>query len=67
MAEKSGMKYLIQLIYKKCWDIIEVRQYIRLFFSNIDLDDVDTEKLVSILNDLAAMCLGESDDLPPPP
>ncbi len=66
-ACENGMKYLIELVYKKCWDVLEVRQYIRRFLLNNDDIDDDPEKLLDILNTLAAICLGESDDLPPPP
>ncbi|MFZ8808413.1 MAG: hypothetical protein ACO2PN_09950 [Pyrobaculum sp.] len=59
------MRYLIELIYRKCWDIAEVRQYIRKFLLDADLER--TTELLEILDTLAAVCLGESDDLPPPP
>ncbi|MFZ8837599.1 MAG: hypothetical protein ACO2PM_01425 [Pyrobaculum sp.] len=63
------MKYLIRLLYKKCWDDIEVRSYIRRYLLD-DLDASEAEKLLKIfdiLDELAAKCLGEVDDLPPPP
>jgi len=59
------MKYIIELVYKKCWDILEVRQYIRRFL--FDDEHIEPEKLLEILDALAAVCLGESEDLPPPP
>jgi hypothetical protein len=58
------MKYLTQLIYKKCWDDLEIRRYIRKYLLN---DDIEVEKLIKILDELAAVCIGEADDLPPPP
>ncbi len=60
------MKYLIQLVYKKCWDVIEVRSYIRRFLLSESVD-IEPQKLLEVLDVLAAVCLGESDDLPPPP
>ncbi len=60
------MKYLIQLVYKKCWDVLEVRQYVRQYLLGFD-DELEPKKLLEILDALAAVCLGESDDLPPPP
>jgi hypothetical protein len=59
------MKYLVTLLYKKCWDVFDVRQYIRRFL--LDADDIEPKKLLEILDELAAVCLGETDDLPPPP
>jgi hypothetical protein len=64
-ADRSGMRYLIEFVYKKCWEVREVRQYVRRFLSD-DLN-YSAEKLLNILDELAAVCLGESDDLPPPP
>ena len=62
------MKYLIELLYKKCWDIAEIRYYVRKFLLHDDLEiEMEIKKLVKILDELAAVCLGESDDLPPPP
>jgi hypothetical protein len=60
------MKYLIELVYKKCWDVSEVRHYIRRFLFD-DIEHTEPKKLLEILDALAAVCLGESDDLPPPP
>ncbi len=60
------MKYLIQLVYKKCWDVLEVRRYVRQYL-DLDDDELEPKKLLEILDALAAVCLGESDDLPPPP
>jgi hypothetical protein len=61
------MKYLVELLYKKCWDT-EVRYYIRKYLLNDDaVYDMEIEKLAKILDELAAVCLGESDDLPLPP
>jgi hypothetical protein len=66
-TDESGMKYLITLLYKKCWDVMEVRQYIRRFLFDVDDAEYEPKKLLEILDALAAMCLGESEDLPPPP
>jgi hypothetical protein len=64
----SYMKYLITLLYKKCWDVTEVRQYIRRFlFDDDSVENLEPKRLLEILNELAAVCLGETDDLPPPP
>jgi len=60
------MRYLIELLYKKCWEIFEVRQYVRKYLLHDNLE-MEIEKLVRILDELAAVCLGEGDDLPPPP
>jgi len=60
------MKYLVELIYRKCWEIFEVRQYVRKYLLHGDLE-MEIEKLVKILDELAAVCLGEADELPPPP
>ena len=66
------MKYLIELIYRKCWDDGELRNYVRTHLMDLDTSDFnqDPERLmavVDVLDALAAKCLGESDDLPPPP
>jgi hypothetical protein len=66
------MKYIIQLIYRRCWEDAELRSYIRMYLSDMMSDDImkeDPERLMTIINVLdmlAARCLGESDDLPPP-
>jgi hypothetical protein len=61
------MKYLVTLLYKKCWDVHEIRQYIRRFLFDDDIEHIEPRKLLEILDTLAAVCLGESEDLPPPP
>jgi len=58
------MKYLVELIYRKCWDDIDIRRYVRQYIR--DPSDLPSDRLLEILDALAAKCLGESDDLPPP-
>jgi hypothetical protein len=51
---------LVKLLLKKCWEDIEVRNLLRKLLSS----EVPQEELCRILEEVAAYCLGESDDLP---
>ena len=51
---------LIKLLLKKCWEDIDVRNLLR----ELQLTEMPKEKLCEILEEIAAYCLGESDDLP---
>jgi hypothetical protein len=51
---------LVRLLLKKCWEDIEVRNLLR----QLQREDVPQERLYEILEEVAAYCLGETDDLP---
>jgi len=51
---------LVRLLLKKCWEDIDVRNLLRELMRT----EVPQEKLCAILEEVAAYCLGESDDLP---
>jgi len=53
------MEHLIRFMLKKCWDDIDVRNLLRKLSS-----EMPQEELCNILEEIAAYCLGESDDLP---
>jgi len=54
------MEHLIKFMLKKCWDDLDARNLLRKLLSS----DMPQEELCGILEEVAAYCLGESDDLP---
>ena len=54
------MEHLIKFMLKKCWDDLDARNLLRKLLSS----DMPQEELCRILEEVAAYCLGESDDLP---
>jgi hypothetical protein len=51
---------LVRLLLKKCWDDIDVRRVLHQLLQS----ELPQEELCRILEEVAAYCLGESDDLP---
>jgi hypothetical protein len=54
------MEHMIRLLLKKCWEDLEVR---RLLYQLLRYE-MPQEELCGVLEEVAAYCLGESDDLP---
>ncbi len=53
-------KYVVRFFLKKCWEDIEVRRLLNELLRS----EMPQEELWRILEEIAAYCLGESDDLP---
>jgi len=52
-------RHLIKFMLKKCWEDIEVRRMLQQLL-HYDMP----QDLCAVLEEIAAYCLGESDDLP---
>jgi hypothetical protein len=53
-------QYVVKFFLKKCWEDIEVRRLLNELLRS----EMPQEELCRILEEIAAYCLGESDDLP---
>jgi hypothetical protein len=54
------MEHIIKFMLKKCWEDIDARNLLRKLLHS----EMPQEELCRILAEIAAYCLGESDDLP---
>jgi len=54
------MEHVIKLLLKKCWEDIDVR----LVLQRLLRYEMPQEETCRVLEEVAAYCLGESDDLP---
>jgi CCR4-NOT transcriptional regulation complex NOT5 subunit len=51
---------LVKFLLRKCWEDVDVRNLLRKLMNS----EMPQEELCNILEEIAAYCLGESDDLP---
>ena len=51
---------MIEFLKKRCWERREVRR----FLLQLSRYDADCNELLRILDEVAAYCLGETDELP---